>query len=60
MDIKPVGDALSIAAVLGSLADVLPPLAALFTLVWTFMRIVDEWPRFKNRIKEMFQKNRKQ
>lgn len=32
-------DALSVATVVGTLVDVLPALAALFTIVWTSIRI---------------------
>jgi hypothetical protein len=36
---KHVIDALSIVTVLGTLADMLPSIAALFTIVWTGIRI---------------------
>jgi hypothetical protein len=36
---KQVVDALSIATVLGTLADMLPSIAAVFTIVWTCIRI---------------------
>ncbi len=36
---KHVLDALSIATVLGTLADMLPSIAALFTIIWTAIRI---------------------
>lgn len=39
--VKNVGDAISAAAVLATLADWLPPLAALATLIWTCLRIAD-------------------
>lgn len=32
-------DALSIAAVVGTLADMLPPIAALFAIAWTSLQI---------------------
>lgn len=38
---KPLGDAVSIVTVLGALATVLPPIAALFTIVWTLIRIYE-------------------
>jgi hypothetical protein len=38
---KHVGDALSIATVVGTLAQVLPSLAAIFTIVWTGIRIIE-------------------
>ena len=37
--IKYVVDALSIITVLGTLADMLPSVAAVFTIVWTGIRI---------------------
>ena len=36
---KHVVDALSILTVIGTLADMLPSVAAIFTIVWTFIRI---------------------
>ena len=36
---KHVVDALSVATVLGTLVDMLPSIAALFTIVWTGIRI---------------------
>jgi hypothetical protein len=38
---KHVGDALSIATVVGTLAQVLPSLAAIFTIIWTGIRILE-------------------
>jgi hypothetical protein len=38
---KTAGDALSIVTVVGTLAEVLPALAALFTIIWTFIRILE-------------------
>jgi hypothetical protein len=37
--IKPLVDVLSIATVLGTLADMLPSVAAIFTIIWTSLRI---------------------
>jgi len=34
-------DALSIATVVGTLADILPAIAALFTIIWTGFRIYE-------------------
>lgn len=34
-------DALSVATVIGTLTDILPPLAALATLIWTGIRIYE-------------------
>ena len=39
-----VGDGMAFAAVVGALADWLPPLAALLAIVWTAIRIY-EWAR---------------
>ena len=38
---KQVVDAVSVITVVGTIGDVLPPLAALFTLVWTALRIYE-------------------
>ena len=38
---KHLVDAVSIATVFGTLAQILPPLAALFTMVWTCIRIYE-------------------
>jgi hypothetical protein len=38
---KHVGDVLSIATVVGTLAQVLPSLAAIFTIIWTGIRIFE-------------------
>ena len=38
---KHVIDGASVVTVLGTLAQVLPPLAALFTIVWTLIRIFE-------------------
>ena len=38
---KHIIDALSIATVLGTLADMLPSIAALFTIIWTSIRIYE-------------------
>jgi hypothetical protein len=39
--IKHVADGLSIATVIGTLAQVLPAIAALFTIIWTGFRIYE-------------------
>lgn len=51
--IKHVTDALSVVTVIGTLAQVLPAIAALFTIVWTGFRIyetdtVQKWLGKKN------------
>ena len=38
-NIKHIVDALSIATVIGTLVDMLPSVAAVFTIVWTAIRI---------------------
>jgi len=38
---KTVIDAVSVVTVVGTIGEVLPPLAALFTLVWTAIRIYE-------------------
>lgn len=38
---KTVVDAASVATMLGTLGSILPPLAALFTIVWTGIRIYE-------------------
>ena len=38
---KTLVDAVSVVTVVGTIGDVLPPLAALFTLVWTGIRIYE-------------------
>lgn len=38
---KSIGDAASIVTVVGTLADILPSLAALFTIIWTGVRIYE-------------------
>ena len=38
---KIIGDAVSIATVVGTLAQVLPAIAALFTIIWTGFRIYE-------------------
>ena len=38
---KTLIDVLSVVTVIGTIGDVLPPLAALFTIVWTMLRIYE-------------------
>lgn len=38
---KAVGDVLSIGTVVGTLAGILPSIAAIFTIVWTSIRIYE-------------------
>ena len=55
--VKTVGDAVSVFTVVGTLIDMLPSVAALFTIVWTGIRIYetdtvkDIISRWKNRAK---------
>jgi hypothetical protein len=37
--VKNVGDILSVATVIGALVEMLPSIAALFTIIWTGLRI---------------------
>jgi hypothetical protein len=39
--VKHVADGLSVVTVLGTLAEVLPAVAALFTIIWTGFRIYE-------------------
>ena len=39
--VKHVGDAASFITVIGALAEVLPAIAALFTIIWTGIRIYE-------------------
>lgn len=39
--VKHVADGLSVVTVLGTLAEILPSIAALFTIVWTGFRIYE-------------------
>ena len=39
--VKTVTDAASIVTVIGTLAEVLPAMAAIFTIVWTLIRIYE-------------------
>lgn len=53
--VKATGDAISVATVIGTLAKVLPAIAALLTIIWTCFRIyetktVQKW--LGNEVKE--------
>jgi hypothetical protein len=39
--VKQIGDAASVITVIGTLAELLPAVAALFTIVWTSMRMAE-------------------
>lgn len=39
--IKQVTDALSVVTVIGTLAEILPAIAALFSLIWSVIRIME-------------------
>ena len=56
--IKHVTDAISVMTVIGTLAQVLPAIAALFTIVWTGFRIY-ETPTVTNWIKAYKERNKK-
>jgi hypothetical protein len=40
-EVKNIADGLSIMTVIGTLADILPAVAALFTIIWTGFRIYE-------------------
>jgi hypothetical protein len=50
--LKVAGDVLSVSTVIAALMSWLPPIAALLTIVWTLMRIVDEWPNFSKKLRK--------
>jgi F0F1-type ATP synthase assembly protein I len=39
--VKQAGDALSVFVVVGALSALLPPIAAIFTIIWTAIRIYE-------------------
>ena len=41
MSLKDAGDAASIVTLVGTLADALPAIAAVFTIIWTALRIYE-------------------
>jgi len=41
MDQKDILDSAAIFATVGSMTDILPPVAAIFTIVWTALRIFE-------------------
>ena len=53
---KPAGDILSIGVVLATLASWLPAIAALFTIIWTAIRIV-ETATFRHFLKKLLNVN---
>ena len=53
-DMKQVVDTFSVATMVGTIADLLPALAALLTVVWTAIRI---WET--DTVQDLFQKRRK-
>ena len=46
IDAKDVGDWLSVSVVIGSLAELLPSIAAILAIIWTGIRIY-EWARVR-------------
>ena len=50
--VKHVFDGAAVLAVVGTLMSWLPAIAALFTIVWTGFRIIEEWDKFKARRKD--------
>ena len=53
-DMKQVVDTVSVATAVGAITALLPPLAALFTIIWTLIRI---WET--DTVQDLFQKKRK-
>jgi len=53
-DMKQVVDTFSVATAVGTILETLPPLAALFTIIWTAIRI---WET--DTVQDAFQKKRK-
>jgi len=51
--VKQIGDAISILTVVGTLAELLPAIAAILTIVWTAIRI---WET--NTVQCMFRRNK--
>jgi hypothetical protein len=54
--VKVIGDVASVGVVVGTIINWLPAVAALFTIAWTVMRMVDEWPKFKATVRGWFRK----
>ena len=52
--IKNILDLLSLGTIGAVLLQWLPAIAALFTIVWTAIRIFTEWPKLKVRLREVF------
>ena len=57
--LKTVGDVLSLGTVVGTIAGYLPAIAALFTIFWTVMRMVNEWPQFSKKVKSLINRFRR-
>lgn len=53
-DMKQVVDTVSVATAVGTVAAILPPLAALFTIIWTLIRI---WET--ETVQDLFHKKRR-
>lgn len=49
--LKPAVDVVSVGTVIATIMGWLPAIAAFFTIIWTIMRIVNEWPAFVKRLK---------
>lgn len=47
-------DLISISTVIGTLVGWLPAIAVLLSIIWTFMRIVQGWPKFIAVVKTWF------
>ena len=47
--VKHIFDGAAALTVIGTLMSWLPAVAAIFTIVWTGFRIIEEWEKFKTR-----------
>ena len=54
--IKTGVDVTAMGALVGSLTELLPPIAAGFTILWIGMQMVVNWPKFWERVKEIFKR----
>ena len=52
--IRNATDWLSAGTVIATLAGWLPAMAALFSIIWTLMRICNEWDKFKATVARWF------
>ncbi|TXH19805.1 MAG: hypothetical protein E6R03_00055 [Hyphomicrobiaceae bacterium] len=52
--VRVIGDVTAITAAVAALASWLPPIAALFSIIWLAMQIIMNWERFKEALSKMF------